>query len=537
MMKTIKMVVLFSCLLITGPVLAAVKLPGVFSNNMVLQRDRSVPVWGWSKPGESVTLSFAGQNKTTTAGADGKWRMVLDPLAASKSPQELVVKGENELVVKNVLVGEVWICSGQQNMAFNVGRCLNFEQEKGGATNSMIRLLRQQDGNDSLPQEDSPAAAWIVCEPGTVGNFAAIGYFFAREISRECDVPVGLLSACCGGTIIEPWICAEGYRLVPELEYIRKRVDEGLPNTDLGQPRYQAYLSQLKAWLLVAEAATSAKQMIPVAPVPPWAGDDPQGPTKQFNFKLAPLVQYSIRGALWCEGEGSAHHGELRYSSMMMALIGGWRQVWGPPPSQGSGVPWSDFPFYYVQLANFNAPDSKGDSPGGGGKFVSIREAQRKSLAITNTGMAVTIDIGDASDMLAKNKQDVGKRLALWALAKEYQKPVVYSGPLYQRCQVEGNKIRLHFDYAQGGLIVGQKAGLEPVKEVKEGKLACFAIAGKDTKFYWAEAVIDGQTVVVSSDKVAEPVAVRYAFVNNPEGLKLYNKAGLPASPFRTDNW
>lgn len=512
-------------LLVTVSAPAAVKLPRVFGPNMVLQRDRPVPVWGWAKPGEAITLSFAGQNKTTTAGADGKWRILLDPLAASKDSRELIVKGENELVLKNILVGEVWLCSGQSNMAFQFDSSLDFETEKAGATNGTIRQFTTPYVYEPFPQEDVPGGDWVVCEPGTVGGFSAVGYFFAREISKELGVPVGLFLSAAGGTQIEAWECVEGLRLVPELKGLCAAVDESLPNTDAGQPRYQAYYAKLKEWLPKAEAAVNAKQMIPVAPVPPWMGPGVR-PTKLYNTKIAPLSKYAMRGALWYQGETNNGEDEP-YFHKMKALVGGWRQVWG----QG------DFPFYFVQLPNFKGFESNGNSPGGGGGFVNVREAQRKSLAITNTGMAVAIDLGETNDIHPKNKQDVGKRLALWALAKDYHKKVAYSGPLYQNFQVEGTKIRIHFDYAQGGLIAGQKSGLEPVKGVIGGKMTCFAIAGKDKVFYWADAVIEGQTVVVSSSKVVEPVAVRYAFANNPECLKLYNKEGLPASPFRTDNW
>jgi sialate O-acetylesterase len=302
-------------------------------------------------------------------------------------------------------------------------------------------------------------------------------------------------------------------------------VDSWNPATEVGQEAYRQYLAKLKEWIPAAEAAVAAKQVPPPAPKSPTPGLSNTTPTLLFNAMIAPVIPYAIRGALWYQGESNGDEG-LTYLHKMKALIGGWRGLWGE----------GDFPFYYVQLAPYLRPDP--DKPAGGDGWARLREAQLQALAIPNTGMSVTMDLSDAEDNIhPKDKQDVGQRLALWALARTYGRDLAFSGPLYKGEIITGNKVRISFDHADGGLIVGGKNGLEPVKEAKGGKLKWFAIAGQDRVWYWADAVIDGQTVVVSSDKVRVPVAVRYAFAMNPEGANLYNKAGLPASPFRTDDW
>ena len=503
---------------------AAVSLPHVFGDNMVLQRDKPVPVWGWAGKGEAVKVKFGAQEKTATTDESGAWMVRLDPLQANKSGQEMTVSGENTVTFKNVLVGEVWVCSGQSNMEFGVGGCINGPAEVKAADIPVIRHIKIPYVHYAFPQRDCNAA-WQVASPATIGGCTAVGFFFARELVKELDVPVGLIDSNWGGTLIEPWTCREGFALVPELKDYSKRIDAAYPDSEAGQKQFQEYLAKMKDWLPQAEKAVAAKQCPPPTPAEPagLAGDQQQ-PTRLFNGKIAPLVPYAIRGALWYQGESNGGEGES-YVHKTKALVCGWRQVW----RQG------DFSFYWVQLANFQKSDPNKPEMGDG--WARVREAELKALAIPNTGMAVIIDIGAANDIHPKNKQDVGKRLAAWALAKDYGKKVECSGPLYQKCAVEGNKIRITFDHADSGLMLGEKSGLEPVKEAADAKLKWISVAGDDKKFYWADAVIDGKTLVVSSDKVPNPVAVRYAFAMNPQGANLYNKDGLPASPFRTDNW
>ena len=528
-------------LLWTGETFAAVRVPKLFGDGMVLQCDMAVPVWGWAKASEKVTVSFASQEKSATADKNGKWIVRLDAMPASQSPREMTVAGENTLTFKDVLVGEVWLCGGQSNMDMPVaGCCLNFEAEKAAATHPSIRQIEVGRVNAVTPMDDLDASSdkWTACSPATVGHFTSTGYFFARDIAEALDVPVGLINDCWGGTCIERWMPPEGFRMeasVPQIKTIgrpgagdfnamARLVDSWDPTTDIGRETYGQYLVKLKKWIPTAEAALAAKRAPPPAPEPPEIGPPAGYPTCLFNGMIAPVIPYAIRGVIWYQGEANGDEG-LSYFYKTKGLIGSWRQLWGE----------GDFPFYYVQLANCQR--SPGFQAPGGDGWAPLREAQLQSLAIPNTGMAVTIDIGETENIHPKDKQDVGKRLALWALAKTYGKDLVFSGPLYKSHTVEGDKVRITFDYAGGGLIAGQKNGLEPVKEVPGGKLKWFAIAGQDQVWHWADAVIDGETVLVSSDKVPSPVAIRYAFAMNPEGANLYNKEGLPASPFRTDDW
>jgi sialate O-acetylesterase len=516
-------------LLWAGESFAAVRLSRIFSDGMVLQRDAAAPVWGWAKAAEKVTVRFAGQEKSATADERGKWMVRLDAMPASRSPREMIVAGENTLTLKDVLVGEVWLCGGQSNMEMTVAGCLNFEAEKAAATDSAIRQIKVGRSNAAAPMDDldDSSGKWTACAPATVGQFTAAGYFFAREIANELDVPVGLINDCWGGTRIEPWTPPEGFRLAasePQIRDISRMVDSWNPETEIGREAYGQYLAKLKEWIPAADAALAAKQAPPPAPKPPEPGPDNGQPTRLFNAMIAPVIPYAIRGALWYQGEANGAEGMI-YFHKMKALVGGWRRLWGE----------GDFPFYYVQLPNWQQSDPA--KPAGGDGWAYLREAQLQFLTVPNTGMAVAIDVGEADNIHPKDKQDVGKRLVLWALAGTYGKDLVFSGPLYKGLAVEGGKIRIAFDHAGGGLIVGEKNGLAPVKQARDGKLKWFAIAGQDKVWHWADAVIDGQTVLVSSDQVPAPVAVRYGFAMNPEGANLYNKEGLPASPFRTDDW
>jgi len=503
---------------------AAERLAAIFADNMVLQRDSPVPVWGWAEKGQNITVSFGGQEKSTTAGEAGRWMVKLDPMPADKTPRELTVRGASSLVVRNVLVGDVWICAGQSNMSWFLQDTLNAKAEMAAANYPTLRFLKVGQGGNPVPLDDlASRAPWAVCSPVTDRMFiSAVGFYFARELLKEIDVPIGLLGINYGGTCIETWIPLEGFRSVPELKELCQSVDS----------RYHDYFLQMKGWLPRAEASLSSQQKLPDFPASLWVSGDFQQPTKCFNAMVNPCIPYSIRGVIWYQGEGNGGEGET-YFHKMRALTMGWRQLWNQgQPLTGEG---RDFPFYSVQLANFQKSDP--NKPEGGDTWTRLREAQQQSLSIPNTGMAVAIDIGEAESIHPQNKQDVGKRLALWALAKDYGKQVVYSGPLYKGYKVEGNRIRLEFDHVGGGLIVGEKKGIGPATVLPDGKLKWFAIADKDRKWYWADAVIDGNTILVSHPQVPVPSAVRYAFAFNPEGANLYNKEGLPASPFRTDNW
>ncbi|QDS88559.1 hypothetical protein EC9_27500 [Rosistilla ulvae] len=462
---------------------AEVKLASIFSDSMVLQRDLPAPVWGWADPGEQVTVTLGGQTQKTKADADGRWQVSLLDLKASAEGQTLVVEGTNTIKLDDVLIGEVWICSGQSNMEWPLSRATNGAEEVAAADHPQIRLFNVPGHTTSPVGKDSCPGQWKVCHPGSAGGFSAVGYFFGRRLQNELNVPVGLVGTNWGGTRIEPWVSPEGFHKVPELKSIADQVD--------------AYTAETKV------GASS--------------------PSAIYNAMVHPLVPFSMRGAIWYQGESNGGEGESYYHKTR-ALVSSWRELFNP-----------NLGFYWVQLANFKQPT---EDPAGGDGWAKLREAQTKALDIDHTGMAVITDIGEANDIHPKNKQDVGDRLAQWALHQTYDKQqIVPAGPLFKSQKIEGDSIRLSFNHVGGGLIVGQKNGLDPTQEVKEGKLERFAIAGADKKWHWADATIDGDTVVVKSPDVANPVAVRYAYTMNPVGANLYNKEGIPASPFRTDTW
>ncbi|WP_417734722.1 sialate O-acetylesterase [Rosistilla oblonga] len=462
---------------------AEVKLASIFSDSMVLQRELPAPVWGWADAGEEVTVTLGSQTKKTKAGDDGRWQVQLENLQANATGQKLVVAGSNTIELNDVLIGEVWICSGQSNMEWPLSKATNGSEEVAASDHPQIRLFNVPGHTTSPVAKETCAGEWKVCQPGSAGGFSAVGYFFGRRLQKELNVPIGLVGTNWGGTRIEPWVSPEGFHKVPELKSIADQVD--------------AYTAETKV------GASS--------------------PSAIYNAMVHPLVPFSMRGAIWYQGESNGAEGESYYHKTR-ALVSSWRELFNP-----------NLGFYWVQLADFKQPT---DDPAGGDGWAKLREAQTKALDIDHTGMAVITDIGEANDIHPKNKQDVGDRLAQWALHQTYDKQqIVPAGPLFKSQKIEGDSIRLSFDYVGGGLIVGKKEGLAATEEVKQGKLARFAIAGADKKWHWADATIDGDTVVVKSAEVAEPVAVRYAYSMNPEGANLYNKEGIPASPFRTDAW
>ena len=503
------------------------RLPKVLSDNMVLQRGIALPVWGWAEPGEKVTVAFAGQNKIATADAEGKWMLRLDPTEASGEPRDMTITGaadNSKTTIRNILVGDVWICSGQSNMEWSLHGARNGKEEAAAADHPLIRLFDVR-GHIKTPaaQDDAPGQ-WRLCSPSTVGGFSAVGYFFGRRLHAETGVPIGLIGSNWGGTAIEPWVPPAGFGNVAELSEVSKHLRETDPRTAEGKAGYMKYLDTMQAWMADAEKALEQGKHPSLPPKTPSPLGKHREATGIYNGMVHPLVPFGLKGAIWYQGESNGGEG-ITYYHKMKALITGWRTVWG----QG------DFPFYFVQLANFQQPN---DNPAGGDGWAKLREAQCKTLEIPQTGMAVIIDIGEARDIHPKNKQDVGSRLAQWALHQAYgKKDLVPSGPLFREQKIEGGKIRISFDHVGSGLIVGAKDGLEPVKEVADGKLARFAVAGEDRKWHWAEALIEGESVVVGCEAVPTPVAVRYAYSMNPEGANLYNKEGLPASPFRTDAW
>ena len=489
---------------------------------MVLQRDIPAPVWGWAEPGETITVRFAGQALTATAGNDGRWQVRLAPLKADTAPQELTVAGKSaSVVVHDVLVGDVWVCAGQSNMEFAMGSADNFRSLQPTLANPLIRLLSIKAPQAGTPVADLPNG-WTPCDTQTVSGFTAVGYFFGRRIQQEAGIPIGLIGNAWGGTPIELWMPVEAPAGFPELARLRQDYDKRLADFNAELARL---IDPMAQWVDQARQAKAAGQALTPPPaVPPHPATGNGGLSGIYNGRVAPLIPSAIKGALWYQGEANGGDDDIYYHKMR-ALIGGWRQAW----AQG------DFPFYYVQLANWLQPDNE---PAGGSGWARVRMAQLRSLQIPRTGMAVAIDIGEANDIHPKNKEDVGNRLALWALKNDYGRTnVVCSGPLYKSASVEGSRIRVAFDYAEGGLMVGRKAGHGPAEEDRNGRLQRFAVAANSNTWVWADAVIDGSTVLVSSTNVPAPVAVRYGYSMNPNGCNLYNREGLPASPFRSDTW
>jgi len=514
----------------------ALRLAAILSDGLILQRDVPARIWGWAEPDETVTVSFAGQEKTATAGKNGTWEIRFEALKASAEPRDLIVKGKTaSLVCHHVLVGEIWVCSGQSNMDFRMAELAGDGDElslrnKQEVTSANDPLLRQF----ALPRTvapDGPAedctGMWAACASNTTAEFSAVGYYFGRALRRELGVPVGLVKSAWGGTPIEPWTRREIVLKEPKTREIvenwQRQQDEFEKNGVMAK-----YEAQVAEWKKLADDAKAAGTAIPPAPAKPERPKDHFfWPGTLFNSHIAPLTHFAIRGALWYQGEGNAanKYGLAGiYSVTFSRMIEDWRAQWG----QG------EFPFLWVQLAPLGpAPAEPGDN-----YWSVLQDEQRRTLAVTNTGMAVTLDIGDPGNIHPRNKLDVGERLALWALAKTYGKPVAeWSGPLYRECRVEGKRMLVVFDHAGSGLMVGKKTGYAPAQEVAE-EPARFQTAGADKKWVWAKAkIVAKDTVAVWSDDVAAPVAVRYAWAGNPAGANLYNKEGLPASVFRTDDW
>jgi len=489
---------------------AQVRLPNVFSDHMVVQRGMDVPVWGWTEPGARVTVQMGSARAVTEATDDGTFLVHLPPQEAG-GPHTLTVTSENTVWVKDVLVGDVWICSGQSNMQMSVSRVRDAEKEIARATYPAIRLFTVKRTPAAEPEKDCEGS-WVACSPETVGGFSAVGYFFGRALHEHLDVPVGLVNTSWGGTPSEAWTSPETVKKIGAFEPIVKRWDEQIATYAQRKAKWEATKDdRLAAWKEAAAKAKAAGKRPPRRPRGPQDPTlDPHRPSVLFNGMIAPLLPMRIRGAIWYQGESNAGRA-YQYRTIFPAMIRDWRTHW----KQG------DFPFLFVQLANFK---KRQDEPGES-DWAELREAQAMALSLPKTGQAVIIDIGEADDIHPKNKQDVGKRLALAARAVAYGEDVTYSGPTYKSMKVEDGKVRLTFDHVGGGLVA--KGG---------GPLKGFAVAGADKKWVWADARIDGNAVVVSSKDVAKPVAVRYAWADNPE-CNLANKEGLPASPFRTDDW
>lgn len=657
---------------------ADVKLPAIISDHMVLEKTAKVPIWGKADPGEEVLITLNGQTVKSTAGADGKWKAVLNLADSGPGPFEMTVQGKNQIKVTDVVVGEVWVASGQSNMAWLLTNTLNAQKEISQSTNPFLRQFAVKKASSMVPLDDCKGK-WVSASPETAGAFTAVGYYFGKRLQNELKVPVGLLFTSWGGTPSEAWTSAPALDTVPDLKAARERLSSQIANRPADQKKwveaFGAWLKQTgredkpvadaaafaapgastEGWQKVAipgvitgkdmsgngavwvrteidrkDPATEALEMelgaiegfdsvywngelinsldykdypgsgyvrgawlgkysVPAAKVK--AGKNtlafriyaPAGPAKfptafkiggwavtgewlakeefslplltaeqlaaapkppvnppvnaashLFNGMVNPVVPYAISGAIWYQGEANARR-SYQYRTAFPLMITDWRKAW----DQG------DFPFYFCQLANYQP---KKDAPGESG-WAELREAQSMTLKLPNTGQAVLIDLGESGNIHPRNKKDVGERLALIALAKDYGRKIPYSGPVYAALKIDGSKARITFKHADGGLVAKpvpatydveskrNKTKTAPmVRNSPNSELEGFAICGEDKKWVWADAKIEGDSVVVWSDKVTAPVAVRYAWADNPT-VNLYNGAGLPASPFRTDDF
>jgi len=631
------------------PLVADPALPAIISDHMVLQAGREVPIWGWAEPGEEIEVTIGKQSRAARADESGRWKVAFSPLQAG-GPWRLTVHGRKTITVEDVLVGEVWLCSGQSNMQFNLGATNTAAREIAVADYPQMRVFNVPK-ESALEPLQRVRSAWQIASPQTAGEFSAVAYFFGRELHQKLGVPVGLITSSWGGTNAEEWTDLDSLRREPDLAPILSRWDRAAPEikqlytkpfeselwfddfefipgaeSTAGPPKvlddfddgdlrnrmggewsYESsrpaettfnlqtpgrggagwaarVAGQMKVgdssvlrlsygpenastdlnaflgirfyvrgkgffkfhslqptitdwdnyaagtfraspeWTPVTVLFKNLKQAgwgkkMPITPktltgflienqvaAPP----PPRPPGGLFNGMIAPLIPYAFRGVAWYQGEGNAGRA-CQYRELLPTLIRSWRNAWG------SG----DFPFLIVQLPNYlpRKPEPSDSA------WAELREAQLMALAIPATGLAVTIDQGEADDVHPRRKIEVGRRLALWALGTTYGQDLVYSGPLYESMTVDGNRITLHFKHTGSGLIA--RGG---------GPLKGFAVAGADKEYRWGEARIEGDTVVVWSDRVTEPVAVRYAWADNPD-CNLYNKEGLPASPFRTDQW
>lgn len=495
---------------------ADVRLASPFGEHMVLQQGTVVPVWGTADAGEKVSLTFLNQKLSTTADAKGLWRINLSRLAYG-GPCVMTVAGKNTVILNDVYIGEVWLCSGQSNMDMTVAKedrywCGVFNEagEVAAADHPTIRFFDVDfTPNDKVQKEVK--GTWEVVSPKTVGHMSAAAYFFARELQKKRKVPVGLLTTAYGASTAEAWIRKEAMQENRKLHFLLDSFEVKLDRYNTDTAGRRKYTEAMEKWKLEAAASKAEGKPGPRGPKNPDPVRDQHNPCVLWNGMVAPLVPYAIKGALWYQGESNGPTAKL-YKDIMETLIADWRKQWGG----------AAFPFIYVQLANHQQLITE---PVKDDAMVTVREAQLQNLSVPHTAMVVAIDNADPADfenIHPKNKQEIGRRLALAAEALAYGQKLVYSGPLYEKMTVQGSKVRLQFKSAGSGLVA------------KGDTLKGFAIAGPDKKFVHADAVIDGNAVVVSSGEVANPAAVRYGWGKNPP-VNLYNKEGLPASPFKTD--
>jgi len=506
-----------------------------FTDNMILQRESKVPVWGFDEPGNKVTVDFTGQTKTAVADKNGNWMVKLDPLKASGEERGLEVKNNRgkSISLKGVLVGEVWFSSGQSNMVWTAGKSMCNELAKqltSSKEDIPIREINIDTVSALYPQKKATSEdGWK--KASAASGFSALSLSFAHELYKELNVPIGILLSAHSNTQIQAFTQRKAIEDHPKLEKDRNLIHDADPLTKQGRKAFEQYYADLKAWQDVAGHAAEAGGKVAARPNLPGIAGMWRGPSQFFNGKIAPVIPYAIRGAIWCQGTSNSGDGRI-YASRMEALVQGWRDAWSMP----------DMPFYFTQMQPYGSPDP--DNVG----FADIRQVQHMYFANNreNVGMVVQSDLNSANPggIHYYNKLHPGMRMARWALAKQYGKKVAYTGPIYSGYTVNGHKVRVSFEKESlfGGLMAGSKGMakdrrepgkfVEPAKPTPGAKLTHFRLCGKERKWHAAEAKIVGETVVVTSAKVPAPIGVQYAYSAVPENSNLYNKAGLPATPF-----
>ena len=510
---------ILSLLLLTPSLLfAELSVPHFFSDHMILQRERAVAIWGKADAGAEVSVAFKGRSASAKAGADGKWRAQIETGAADGSGAVLTISaGKDKIEIQDVLVGEVWFASGQSNMFYTMNRSPEYAGLIAESNHPALRMFNAPLVTAEENQDDIDGS-WKAATPETVPDYSAVAFFFARKLHLELGIPVGVIKSAWGGKPVETFTSREALNTLPGTKALVDAMlkDEASYDQAKADAAYATKLEQWKATMAAAKGKTDVdRKRLPKKPDAPKRPLLTEGrPGVLYVAMIHPFVGYTMRGAIWYQGEGNARPGAVPYDQTLPLMINDWRKRWA-----------DEFSFYYVQLASYHAPST---APGTPDSWALTQDRMRLVLGTTpKTGMAIINDVGEANDIHPKNKKDPGERLARWALAKDYGKQLIYSGPLFKSSEVKDGAIRVTFDQSGTGL-----------KSRDGGALKRFEIAGADKVWKWADAKVDGtDSVLVSSAEVKTPVAVRYAWAANPEGANLVNSDGLPASVFRTDDW
>ncbi|MFN0078354.1 MAG: sialate O-acetylesterase [Prosthecobacter sp.] len=513
-MKTILSLLLLS----PGLLLAELSVPHFFADHMILQRERAAAIWGKAHAGAEISVAFKGKSAATKADADGKWRTQIETGAADATGVTLTISaGADKIEIKDVLVGEVWFASGQSNMFFTMNRVPAYEALIKESKHPALRMFNAPLVTAADDQDDIEGV-WAASTPEMVPDFSAVAFFFARKLHLDLGIPVGVIKSAWGGKPVETFTSREALNTLPGTKALVDAMlkDEAAFDQAKAQAAYETKLEQWQSTVAAAKGKSAEeRKRLPKKPDAPKRPLLTEGkPGVLFAAMIHPFTGYTMRGAIWYQGEGNARAGAVPYDQTLPLMINDWRKRWG-----------DDFSFYFVQLANYHAPST---APGTPDAWALLQDRMRLVLDTTpKTGMAIINDVGEVNDIHPKNKKDPGERLARWALAKDYGKELIYSGPLFKLSSVKDGAIRVTFDQSGAGL-----------KSRDGGALKRFEIAGADKVWMWADAKIDGtDSVIVSSTEVKAPAAVRYAWAANPEGANLINSEGLPASVFRTDDW